>query len=165
MNHHHNYHHEHPKGLKMHPFEANEILPGLYLGNAHDAENIPGLRDRHIRYILNVADDVLTPNLPSGFIYERLDVADGGRDPGISRVFPKATRFYTMANTNKDGNMLVHCKYGINRSAAIMVLLVKHITGMSLQDSYNYVASRRRINILPDNQKELINYFHDSLRV
>ena len=157
MNPHHKHHHEHPKSLKIHPFEATEILPGLYLGNAHDAENVPALRDRHIKYILNVADDVPTPNLPYGFVYERLDVADGGRDPGISRVFPKAIGFYTISNTNGDGNMLVHCKYGVNRSATIMVLLVKHITGMSLQDAYNYVAKRRRINILPDNWNQLVN--------
>jgi protein-tyrosine phosphatase len=150
--------------IRFSGFGANEILPGIFLGSAHDAMNVDALRKYHIKYILNVADDVPTPDFinNSNFVYKRLDVKDHGHDIGISRVFPEAIQFYNMANTNRDGNMLIHCKHGVNRSATITVLLVNQITGMNLRDSYNLAASKRRIHILPDNQRELTKYLYYS---
>ena len=133
-------------------FEATQILPNIWLGNQHDATMVDELKSRGISYILNVADDVPTPPTYNQFYYCRLDVKDGGRDSGISRVFPYAIKFVDLAG---DNGVLIHCKYGTNRSPTIAAVIVQHKLGIPMEQAYQYVADRRHIHILKDNMKQL----------
>lgn len=57
------------------PF-ATEIFPWLYLGNARDAVNYETLRQKGVKYILNVSKEVDTPEAEEkGFHYLKLDLA------------------------------------------------------------------------------------------
>jgi len=133
------------------PFVASEILPGLYLGSATDAKNLYGLRKHKIKHILNVADDVENFH-PDDFTYLRLEVKDMGLDEGISRVFESGISFVKEAH----GPVLIHCKYGMNRSATMMIAVVMELTGWTLREAVDHVKAKRPvITPMTDNQREL----------
>lgn len=99
---------------------ANEILPGIFLGGAADAQRLEVMQERGITHILNVADDVKNFH-PEHFTYLRLEVKDFGRDEGISRVFEKGLRFVKEATEGK-GKVLVHCMAGVRPPVFSIVL-------------------------------------------
>ena len=141
---------------------ANEVLPGLFLGDGAASQDLAQLRRYKITHILNVADDV--PNsFPSEFRYCNLDVADFGQDRGISRVFATAVEFVGTALDGRDSaklaespdttqatavpprkhNVLVHCAAGMNRSVCVTTAIVMKRNSVSLRDAWNVVLAAR----------------------
>ena len=54
--------------------------------------------------------------------YCQLGVRDYGQDPGIARVFEAAARFAADArdaSARGGGNLLIHCRFGMNRSPTV----------------------------------------------
>jgi hypothetical protein len=137
-------------------FGASAILPGLYLGAEADASNLEGLKEHKIGWILNVANDV-QDFFPGQFNYLRLEVKDMGMDQGISRVFDSGISFVKDRKDNKGNDgVLIHCKYGMNRSATMMIAVVMELQGWSLRETVEHVKKRRPvITPLSDNQREL----------
>lgn len=133
----------------------------LYLGTRYDAKNLKQLRAHGVTYILNVSDDV--PNYhendpESGLVYKKLNVADFGADPGISRVFDDAIAFVEEAMA-KPTNVIVHCAHGSNRSPAIVVALAMYLKKVPLSVANEAVCKdRKHVYMMSDNLKELVAY-------
>ena len=140
--------------------EANTITDldcGIFLGQGAAAAD-PQIIKRHaITHILNVADDVPRANASAHLEYCCLEVGDFGTDSGISRVFSVALTFVSRA-LDADGNVLVHCANGSNRSPTIAVALLMMLNEWPLCTAYEHVASRRQINPLADNQRQLLAF-------
>lgn len=61
------------------------------------------------------------------------------------------------------GDVIVHCKSGVGRSASIIIAyLIKH-EGMSFDEAFNLVKSKRKINLSKD-QKESLKDFEIKLK-
>ena len=130
---------------------------GLHLGRGSAAED-SALLDRHgITHILNVADDVQRPPSTKDLVYHCLAVGDFGSDAGISRVFDDALAFVQPA-LEAGGQVLVHCANGSNRSPSVAIALLMMLHDWSLATAWAHVSSRRTVQPLADNRRELLAF-------
>lgn len=118
------------------------ILDHLYLGSAAHAGNLPLLERLGISALLNVSPNC--PNhWPERFIYETIPVEDNST-ADIKAHFHKAIRFINKVQDD-GGKVLVHCRAGVSRSATLCLAYLISCRGMSLNDAYDEVKSKRRV--------------------
>ncbi|GBN63009.1 Dual specificity protein phosphatase 3 [Araneus ventricosus] len=144
-----------PTGAQEFPMEdCDEVFPGIFLGNGASASNFNELRKNNIGYVLNAAhgtDEHLNMIEP---VSEKDYTAAGIRFLGIPAIdcmgyplhqhFDEATAFIREALQAGKG-VLVHCKQGISRSAALVLAYLVVEAGMSLQEATRVVRQRREI--------------------
>jgi hypothetical protein len=104
---------------------ADEILPGLFLGNEAAAADPDFLRAHYIRVIVAMSQE----HGPRSPVAERLRLtyehfglwdstvaqSNGGRDAVVETLHAAADRIQQLYETGK-GPILVHCQMGISRS-------------------------------------------------
>mmetsp|Transcript_13776 Transcript_13776/g.16401 ORF Transcript_13776/g.16401 Transcript_13776/m.16401 type:complete len:180 (+) Transcript_13776:17-556(+) len=138
----------------------------FFLGSGQDASNLEQLQAHQITHILNVADDV--PNfheIERNITYCNLKVGDFGTDAGISRVFDKAILFAQRCQ-EENGNLLIHCANGSNRSSTITIALFMTLFNMTLKESFCHIKNKHSsTNPLKDNRIELMNWEKESLKL
>ena len=126
----------------------SQILPGIYLGNYINANNLEEIRRLRINYILNCASDIKINNLPTDVKYCHLDMIDSPQ-LNIFQYFGKAFAFIESARKN-NCNILIHCKLGISRSTTILIAyMIKHY-GYSVKKSLDLIKSKRK-QVNPNN--------------
>ena len=126
----------------------SQILPGIYLGNYINANNLEEIRRLRINYILNCASDIKINNLPTDVKYCHLDMIDSPQ-LNIFQYFGKAFAFIESARKN-NCNILIHCKLGISRSTSILIAyMIKHY-GYSVKKSLDLIKSKRK-QVNPNN--------------
>ncbi|KAI9292910.1 phosphatases II, partial [Neoconidiobolus thromboides FSU 785] len=108
-----------------------EIIPGLYLGTQHDANNTKHLIKLGIDSILNVAEEVDSkPNSPF----------DGNEK--IMSYFDTAFEFIDQARINRKKKVLVHCQLGVSRSATLIIAYLMYKINYTCHEAYNFVKSK-----------------------
>ena len=111
--------------MKRKNFTANEIIPGLYLGDIYDAHNLKGLQERNISKILTIAASI-KPAYPEKFTYLNLEARDTLQEDVLPSYFKQSNEFISTAIENNE-NILVHCMQGRSRSATLVIAyLIKH---------------------------------------
>ncbi|XP_050357190.1 dual specificity protein phosphatase MPK-4-like [Nymphalis io] len=136
----------------------SQIIPGLYLSNARAAGDRNVLQHLKITHVLTVE----TRRLPkSTFI-----------DSNISTLFIRAydtpttnlMPYFPMANAFieeglQKGNVLVHCHFGVSRSATIVIAFIMAKYKLTFERAYAFVRQRRRfINPNPGFVNQLKQY-------
>jgi hypothetical protein len=94
--------------------------------------------------------------------YFNLHVADYGQDLGISRVFSEAFEFAARARA-KGGrggsNLLVHCRFGMNRSPTVVMALLMTLEDLSLAEAWKQLKSiHAEAYPQRDNRRELVRF-------
>ncbi|GAA5928618.1 hypothetical protein JCM3775_004583 [Rhodotorula graminis] len=125
--------------------EAQEILPGLYVGPFQPSWKREALKGLGITHILCIADPreahLFKPRFPDDFVYLIQDIRDAD-DQNLIRIFPQAQMFIDSA-LSAGGRVYVHCGDGISRSPAIVTAYVMIKTGLNHEDAFAFVQSRR----------------------
>lgn len=102
-------------------FEANEIVPGLWLGNwasAHDKVNLKKHGITHILCAIYNTGIIY----PDEFTYLSVPVIDSEDEICVETMrnaFDSSYNFIQDA-LDKKGSVLVHCVYGVSRSSTIV---------------------------------------------
>ncbi|KAG6443642.1 dual specificity protein phosphatase 1B-like [Manduca sexta] len=136
----------------------SQIIPGLYLSNARAAADKDVLRRLNITHVLTIE----AHRLPKSTFY----------DTNISTLFIRAydtpqtnlLPYFPMANAFIDegiqkGNVLVHCHFGVSRSATIVMAYLMEKYKLSFEQAFVYVRQRRRfINPNPGFVSQLREY-------
>ncbi|XP_035210118.1 dual specificity protein phosphatase 10-like isoform X2 [Stegodyphus dumicola] len=122
---------------------ATAILPFLYVGNERDAEDLSGLKELGIGYVLNVTNHVPGYCDDKGFAFLRLPAIDSYQQ-NIKQYFNKAFAFIDEAR-QRNSAVLVHCQAGVSRSATIVIGYLMYHTSMSSMEAYQMVKSKRPI--------------------
>ena len=118
-----------------------EIFNWLYLGTFANACDIQELRRMKINYILNVAGECKNKNLPKDIKELHFDIKDY-ENFELYDYFDEANEFINKCRL-EGGVLLVHCKYGISRSASfIIAYLIKYLR-YSVDDAFNFVFQKR----------------------
>ncbi|GAA6055509.1 hypothetical protein JCM3770_006295 [Rhodotorula araucariae] len=125
--------------------EAQEILPGLYVGPFQPSWKLDKLQAMGITHILCIAEGreahLFKPRFPEHFVYLIQDIRDAD-DQNLIRIFPHAQAFIDSA-LSAGGRVYVHCGDGISRSPAIVTAYVMIKTGLTHDDAFAFVQARR----------------------
>lgn len=130
----------------------HEIIPGLWLSDAHDATSASNLSKHKISAIMNATKDVPFCQFTKRMHRARVAVDDDlskGQVDAMYRDLPRIVQW--VDNMMKARRVtLVHCFAGVQRSACVVAayLMYKH-PKMEVQDAVEYVRSRRPVAFRP----------------
>lgn len=120
---------------------AQEIVPRVYLGSLASATN-ELIKEQGITHILsvgsfaNVVDAVGTTNRMT------IEVVDDDKED-IYKHFDACTDFISTALATKEHKVLVHCHYGVSRSATILAAYLIRAEGMKLEEAVRIIRAKR----------------------
>lgn len=124
--------------------ELTPILPFLYLGNEHDAQDLELMQRLNVGFILNVTTHLPLYHYDLGlFSYKRLPATDSNKQ-NLRQYFEEAFEFIEEAHQAGQG-VLIHCQAGVSRSATIVIAYLMKHSWMTMTDAYKFVKSRRPI--------------------
>ena len=128
--------------INAHP---SEVFKWLYLGTFTNACDIEELRRINIKYILNCAIECKNKNLPKDIQELHLKIRDI-KTFDIIPFFQQANEFINQVRS-VGGNILIHCKLGISRSAAIIIAYLIKYYGFDFNSAMKFIKKQRdRIN-------------------
>lgn len=128
---------------------ANEIIPGLWLGNRLAALDPKFLKEHKIHAVFNFSKDIpFAEGVPTGKF--RIPVDDNLQPEEIRNLELWAAEFVPqiISELNK-GPVLLHCHAGMQRSAAATVMVLMNLTRAAPQTATAYVRYKRPIAFTP----------------
>jgi hypothetical protein len=132
-----------PDTMDKENFVMTEILPRIFVGNIHDAQNLERLNQNGITHIINA-----TPDLPlfweNQYQYLRIGVLDLPSE-SIRKHFDKAFQFIDEKLQNKTNKILVHCSAGISRSPTLVLAYMIKKYQMKFDEAFNKMRQLRQI--------------------
>ncbi|XP_074920425.1 dual specificity protein phosphatase 10 isoform X2 [Chelonoidis abingdonii] len=124
--------------------ELTPILPFLFLGNEHDAQDLEKMQRMNIGYVINVTTHLPLYHYEKGlFNYKRLPATDSNKQ-NLRQYFEEAFEFIEEAHQCGKG-LLIHCQAGVSRSATIVIAYLMKHTRMTMTDAYKFVKGKRPI--------------------
>lgn len=123
-------------------FNISKINKSIYIGDIASAFNKDMLIDEGITHILSVVLGV-EPMFPDEFEYLNLPTRDIINED-ITEYLEECIEFIKDAIT-KNGKVLVHCAYGVSRSASVVIGYLIKEKHMSYEEAYNFVKEKRNI--------------------
>ena len=128
---------------------ADEILPGLWLGNSKASKDTKWLQEKNIQTVFNCTKD-----LPFHYLAKhcyRVPVDDNLQPQEIRNLELWSFEITAkLAREYKTGNpILVHCAAGMQRSAAVMAMFLIATQQMNSEQAIQYIRQRRPIAFMP----------------
>ncbi|KAK3895325.1 hypothetical protein Pcinc_000954 [Petrolisthes cinctipes] len=123
---------------------VDKIEDGLYLGNYDAACDLKTLKELHISHILTVANRPLPTSITSlqgisTHFIKAFDLADSD----LLSHFQEALDF--IEDGLRKGKVLVHCHWGISRSATLVTAYVMKKYTLTLEEALARVKSKRHV--------------------
>lgn len=121
------------------PFSVDEIEPRLFLGNCTAARNIDFLKSRKISHILTI-DSFPIPNYvcsSASVTNKYIHIADMARE-NILEHFEECIGFIedALKDPEATNGVLIHCFYGVSRSATIVIAYLMKKYSISYQRAF-----------------------------
>ena len=148
-------------GIPFNP--ADEIIPGIWLGNREAALDAKWLREKNIKTVFNCTKDI--PFHPVVQRRYRVPVDDNLEQDEIRNlelwsyeVVYKITREYQTGEP-----MLIHCAAGMQRSAACLAMFLIALRKSMPDQAMTYIKNIREIAFHPSaNFRSSIEGFYNS---
>eukprot|EP00656_Telonema_subtile_P007362 TRINITY_DN13455_c0_g1_i2.p1 TRINITY_DN13455_c0_g1~~TRINITY_DN13455_c0_g1_i2.p1 ORF type:complete len:410 (+),score=57.71 TRINITY_DN13455_c0_g1_i2:161-1390(+) len=138
-------HHQRPAG---HP-EASMIRDRLYLGGTFDARDAAFVRQKRITHILNVSNESY-PRPCAGVLVQQIRVDDTIGDR-LADHFPQCSDLIHRALSDPLSSVLVHCEFGISRSATIVAAYLMDLERLGPATAVKSVRERRHLAMVCPN--------------
>lgn len=124
----------------------------IYIGSLKDANNRDLIKENDIVIVLNVCNDIDTP------IYNDITLVKWGLDDpaeGLAKRndVERAACVLSLCSDvaeQRDGNVLVHCHAGNNRSALVAAIYAVNYLGFTLQDAVDAAKVKDNKNWMKD---------------
>jgi hypothetical protein len=142
---------------------ADEIVPGLWLGNRNAALDTKWQGERGIKCVFNCTKDI--PFLPNVQRKYRVPVDDNLQADEIRNLELWSYEIvYKMTREYQTGQpILVHCAAGMQRSAACVAMFLMATRNMNPDQAIDFIRSKRQIAFRPwANFKPAIEGFYNS---
>ena len=139
----------------------SQILENLFLGKFQNAEDLTFLKDKNITHIVTVANELI-PKYPDQFIYLYIPVEDKD-EYNYSLYFDQIADFIHDAIVNQKGQVLVHCYWGINRSASAVIGYLIKYHNMDFVSAFAFTKQRRKIIFPNFGFRQLLTKYQESL--
>lgn len=129
--------------------DATLILPGLWLGNRKAAANREFLQQNNITTVFNCTKDL--PFDASIVRQYRVPVDDNLEAVEIANMERWAPEIvYKLVSEYKAGHkILVHCYAGMQRSAAVVAMMLIAVFHKPMDEVVRYIRERRHIAFFP----------------
>lgn len=144
---------------------ADEILPGLWLGNVYASRDENWLNEKNINVIFNCTKDL--PCVSPSRQYYRVPVDDNLQRDEIRnlQLWSFEVVFKIAQEYNSGKRLLVHCAAGMQRSAACLAMFLIAITRCTAEQAITFIRSKRSIAFTPGaNFFDSIKGFEGELR-
>ena len=133
---------------------ADEIIPGLWLGNRHAAADAKFASDKKIRAVFNCSKDIpFLDGIPRQY---RVPVDDSRQEPDIGNLEKWSFEIvykisHEMRRAREEGSaVLVHCAAGMQRSAASVAMYLIATRNMTADETMRFIRSKREIAFIPE---------------
>ena len=128
---------------------ADEIIPGLWLGNSKASQDAAWLKEKKIQIVFNCTKDL--PFHSQAKHCYRVPVDDNLQQAEIRNLELWSFEIVAkLAGEYKSGKpILVHCAAGMQRSAAVTAMFLIATQRMTSDKAIQYIRERRRIAFMP----------------
>ncbi|CCG84943.1 protein of unknown function [Taphrina deformans PYCC 5710] len=127
-----------------HTRKADQIQPGLYLGDLPAAKDILSIESKRISHVLSVCHvPDLTYPADLRIRHKHIDV-DDARDEDLLDHFKDCWRFIRDC-LDEGGRILVHCEQGISRSPTVVAAYLMRAERMHPVSALTYIKKFRPI--------------------
>lgn len=128
---------------------ADEIIPGVWLGNLRAAQDETFLKNAGIKVVFNCTKDA--PFHPSIKRQYRVPVDDNLEEEEIRNMELWSYEIvYKLMNEYKQNRpILIHCHAGMQRSPAVTAMFLMVLYKMGVDQSKAYIRQRRPIAFYP----------------
>jgi len=133
---------------------ADEIIPGLWLGNRRAAADAQFAADKKIRVVFNCSKDIpFQDAIPRRY---RVPVDDSRQEPDIGNMekwsFELVYKIaHELRRANAEGSaVLVHCAAGMQRSAAAVAMYLIATRNVTADEAMRFIRSKREIAFIPE---------------
>lgn len=145
---------------------ADEILPGLWLGNSQASQDEVFLRTHNIDTVFNCTKNLpFHPNIHNRF---RVPVDDNLQEVEIRNLELWSYEvIYKLIREMKKGKpVLVHCAAGMQRSAAVVAMYLIATQRMNWDQAYRHIKQRRAIAFVPmaNFEKSILGFYNSFQR-
>ncbi|EGC39024.1 hypothetical protein DICPUDRAFT_148247 [Dictyostelium purpureum] len=119
-------------------FDAQEVVPNLYIGSISAANSVSQLKDHNITHILSISTN--PPQVKDEFQTLCIHIEDEAKKD-ISSYFQQCHGF--IENGRKLGGILIHCTAGVSRSATVVISYLMSIFFKPFLDCFQYLRKIR----------------------
>ena len=145
---------------------ADEILPGLWLGNSQGSQDEVFLRTHNIESVFNCTKTLpFHPSIQNRF---RVPIDDNLEEAEIRNLelWSYEAIYKLIREVKKGKGVLVHCAAGMQRSAAVMAMYLITTQGMTWDQAKRYIKQRRAIAFFPmaNFEKAITGFYSSFLR-
>ena len=134
--------------MNFHKDNVNLIIPGLYLGNAKSSLDDTFLKEHNITTVFNCTKD-----LPFHYSIKkkyRVPVDDNLQMEEIRNLELWSFEIiYKLTKEHRQGNILVHCYAGMQRSAAVVCMYLIANYNMKHEQAISFLKHKRPIVFWP----------------
>jgi atypical dual specificity phosphatase len=123
------------------PNDCDHITDGIFIGSEASARNGASLASLGITHIVNMNGNGYAPGFPAGFEYYYVKLRDSGFDT-LNEDFWGALK-WTLEAIGSGHSVLIHCKRGICRSAALAVACLMETKKWTFDTAYAFVKEKR----------------------
>jgi protein-tyrosine phosphatase len=133
---------------------ADEVIPGLWLGNRAAATDQNFSKEKNIRAVFNCSKDI--PFNPTILRQYRVPVDDSRQEPDIGNLEKWSFEIvykisHEMRRAKAEGSaVLVHCAAGMQRSAASVAMYLIAVENITADQAISFIQSKRPIAFRPE---------------
>lgn len=129
---------------------AQEILPGLWIGNQEASQNIKFLKSKKITCIINCTETLPFPEDKNVSLKIRVPVRDNLQKDQIKKLYSILNSTINKIYTNiPDHNILVHCHAGRQRSATVLAAYLMKFGNLTKKEAIEILRSKRQTVGMP----------------
>jgi protein-tyrosine phosphatase len=132
---------------------ANEIIPGLWIGDFYSSQDKDFFETFHIKCVINATTHIqVAPFYKQKKIsFKRVPVYDSNDSENLSLMIKhKSSAINFIDGAQKlQHPMLVHCHAGMQRSATIVAFFLMQHYNMTKKQAIKFIKSRRNICFEP----------------
>jgi protein-tyrosine phosphatase len=132
----------------MSKVNANEIISGLWIGDANSALNESFIKKNNITVIVNCTPDIPSKFKENGVEYLRLNLDDSLKKKDFDKMIaylPHAVHYIHDKHKKKGKKVLVHCHAGMQRSTAVVIGYLCNFYNMELAKAAALILSKRPV--------------------
>jgi len=145
--------------------DADEIIPGVWIGNWYTALNEEWLKEHNIQAVFNCTKTVdFHPSVPYQY---RVPVDDNLQPAEIRNMelWAPEIAFKILREFNAGHPMLIHCHAGMQRSTTACAFFLLVLTGRPLIQVMYLIQSKRKVAFRPSaNFAQALRAFEERVR-